>query len=554
MLTELHVCQFALIDEVRLEFHPGMTVFSGETGAGKSILVDALGAVFGVRAEREWVRHGAERAEISAVLEGISKSLWIWLEAEGLEPDEQLILRRLISVDGRSRAYINNKPVPIKTLQLLGSRILDQHGQHEHQAMLRPEYQRHLLDERLCPAVLEACRDTFRRWRREKQALADLKAQCDESQKQESWLRDELRRLQALELEDGIGDKLRRQVKNGRHFTQIQEALTTCLSALEDGDPTVRNLLAKCAQALGPVAEFRPEFRECLDILGQMDALLGELEPNLRPILEETFDSQTLARAEDSLMHLQDAMRRHHTDEPGLIRLLDDMEVRISGLETASWDLEKQEKQLQAAAQSYQQAAGKLSKTRNQAADELCLALRPFMDRLALDGMQVRINVESMDMNDSRWSAEGWDEVQFMASSNPGEPFRLLASIASGGELSRLVLALKGSGALKTAPEMAVFDEVDVGIGGETAWSVGELLASMGGDRQVLVVSHLPQVAACANHQIYIRKQEKDGRTLIVFDSLKPPDRLEELARMLGGSSTRSREHAAQMLRRGESA
>ncbi len=442
----------------------------------------------------------------------------------------------------------------MKTLQLLGSKILDQHGQHEHQALLRPDYQRCLLDERLHSDLLEAPRKAFQRWRQEKQAFADLKTQCEESTKQESWLRDELQRLQALELEDGIGDKLRCQIERGRYFAQIQEALATCLTSLEDGDPAVRHLLAKCEQALEPIAKLRPEFVECLDILGQMDALLGELEPNLRPAFEETFDAQALARAEDSLMHLQNAMRRHHTDEPGLICLLDDIDAKISSLETASWDLEKQEKQLQAADQSYRQTARRLSKARNQAADELCQSLRPFMDRLALDGMQVRVNVESMPADDSRWSADGWDEVQFMASSNPGEPFRSLASVASGGELSRFVLALKGGGALKTAPELAVFDEVDVGIGGETAWSVGELLATMGRDRQVLVVSHLPQVAACADHQIYIRKQEINGRTVTVFEQLNPVDRLEELARMLGGANTRSREHAAQMLQRGKAA
>jgi DNA repair protein RecN (Recombination protein N) len=552
MLTELHVCQFALIEEARLAFQPGMTVLTGETGAGKSILVDALGAVFGARAEREWVRHGAEYSEITAVIEDVSKPVWSLLETHGIEADEQLILRRLITADGRSRAYVNGRAMPLKVLQQLGSRLLDQHGQHEHQALLQSGFQCGLLDERLPAEKLSAVQTAFKSWQHEKQMLADLLAKGEEGKRQELWMRDELQRLKALELEPGIEEQLRNQVESGRHFAQIHEAAGKSLMALEDGDINVRSLLAQCEQALRQAAAFRPELEEDLDLLEQMDALLSELEPHLRAVWEEAFDPVALRQAEDRLMNLHDAMRRHDTDEAGLIHLLDEMESRISLLETVGWDVDAREKQLEAASRLYQEAASELTEARKQAAAELCRTLRTFMDQLALEGMEVRIRVEPMADHPLRWSASGWDEVEFMASSNTGEPFRPLSSIASGGELSRLVLALKGSGALKSVPDMAIFDEVDAGIGGETAWRVGELLASMGRERQVLVISHLPQVAACADWQIRIRKREHQGRTVTTFEQLELSERLEELARMLGGATSKSMEHAAQMLQRGE--
>lgn len=550
MLTELHVREFALIDEARLEFQHGMTVFSGETGAGKSILVDALGVVFGARADREWVRHGADRSEITAVLEGVDGQLQPCLKLQGIELNGQLILRRVITADGRSRAYVNGSPVPARTLQDIGNHLLAQHGQHEHQILLKPEFQRRLLDERIDQTELAAVRNAFQCWRNEKQSLERLQAEHGESQRQELWLREEFQRLQELKLESGLEERLRNEVESGHHFSQIHTAAAKSLSLLEDAEINVRGLLAQSQQALEQISGFRQELDESVDILRQMDALLSELEPNLRPVLGESFDPRILNEAEEWLMNLHDAMRRHQTDEPGLIQILDDMQARISGLETADWDLTEQEKRVEAAAQSFLHAARGLSVARNRAAGELCLALRPLMDRLSLAGMQLKIEVRPIQDDISHWTSSGWDVVECIASSNPGEPFRPLSAIASGGELSRLVLALKGCAALTSAPAISVFDEVDAGIGGETAWCVGELLTAMGKERQVLVVSHLPQVAACADHQIRICKRQHSGRTVTIFEKVEKTARLDELARMLGGTNVESRKHAAQMLER----
>lgn len=554
MISEFVVSQFALIEQVRLEFLPGMTVFSGETGAGKSILVDALGAAFGARASSDWVRFGAERAEVTVILSGADPDLRKWLAEQDIDASDELILRRVIHADGRSRAYLNSVPVAMKVLQRIGESCLDLHGQHEHQALLREEVQRQLLDARIASDVADGARNAFAVWQETKESLENLLAEREESGRQESWMREELERLHQLDLQEGLEEQLAEEVAAGRHFAQIQEAAATVLSALEDGEPSVRQLLAQSAHALDPVADFRPEVRDSLQLLAQMDALLGELEPALRPMLEEAFDAQALEKTELRMMALHEAMRRHQTDVAGLIAERDQLAERVSRMDTAGWDEDTCRKRLEEAETGYLKAAEALSEARRQAADGLIEALRPLLDRLALEGMQIRIDIEAHVEQPSLWSSHGFDTVTFMASSNPGEPFRPLAAVASGGELSRFVLALKGCGAMSRMPQVAVFDEVDVGIGGETAWCVGELLAAMGKERQVLVVSHLPQVAACASQQIRIDKQHEGERTISMLKPLQGDERVDELARMLGGSNTESLEHATQMLQRGRQA
>jgi len=551
MLTELHVCNFVLIKEARLKLQPGLTVFSGETGAGKSILVDALSAAFGARADRNWVRHGEDRAEITIVLDGIEERTHSSLQEQGIEAEYSLIFRRVITSDGRSSAYINGNPVPAKSLRDIAHNLLAIHGQHEHQILLKPEFQRCLLDDRIGKDTLETTRNAYRHWRQEREILENLRAQQGKNRDQELWLRGEVQRLAELKLADGLQTRLQNEVESGRHFSQIHEAVVTCLNILEEDDINVRCLLAKSQLALEKTVKFRPDLAESVSLLSQMDGLLSELEPNLRPILEESFDPAIVDEAEERLMHLNEAMQRHQTDEKGLLHIFEDMETRISHLETSVWDIKAQEQRLEAAALAYEAEAKRLSVARNQVAEALCRELRPLMNRLALTGMQLRIEIHCREQESSHWTAGGWDEVEFMASSNPGEPFRALSAIASGGELSRLVLALKGCAALTFTPGIAVFDEVDAGIGGETAWCVGELLAAMSRERQVLVVSHLPQVAACANHQIRIQKRQKAGRTITTFKNVEKSDRCVELARMLGGSNPESLKHAAHMLERG---
>ncbi|MDQ6958001.1 MAG: DNA repair protein RecN [Mariprofundaceae bacterium] len=551
MLTELHVREFALIEDVHLELSPGMTVFSGETGAGKSMLVDALGAAFGSRASSDWVRHGADKAEITVVIEDAGKPAHRLLREYDMDTGDGVVLRRVIRTDGSSRAYVNGAPAPAKLLQRIGQACLDMHGQHEHQSLLRADFQRELVDAHVAGKDIAAVVSTYRQWKGERDALDKLLTERDQGVREEAWMRDELKRLQALEFHPGLVDELKDQVETGRNFARIQQAASAALAVLEDDDGNIRTRLASCTHDLEAVAEFKLEIRESLEMLGQVDALLGEAGPNLRALLDETVDPQTLEATEARLLDIHEAIRRHDTDEAGLMYLLSELETKIARMDTGVWDEESQRQRVDTARKKFLTASETLSATRIMAGKDLCKQLRPFLDRLALAGMQVRIDVCPQAEDEAAWSEHGYDTVVFMAASNPGEPFRELAAVASGGEMSRLVLALKGCGAMASAPQIAVFDEVDAGIGGETAWCVGELLAAMGHDRQVLTISHLPQVAACAAQQVHIFKEQREGRTISQLKPLNDDERQEELARMLGGANAKSREHAHEMLARG---
>ncbi|MDX8406949.1 MAG: DNA repair protein RecN [Mariprofundaceae bacterium] len=556
MLTSLTVRQFALMQGVQLELDAGMTVFTGETGAGKSILIDALGAAFGARASADWVRHGAERAEVIATWQGqegspVDEKINDVLKEQDIEPEEELILRRIIGKDGRSRAYLNGVPVSLKVLQAIGNLCLDLHGQHEHQALLQPGFQRQLIDSGVSEALLASVADAHRCWQAAQTQLASHNQDRGETEQQAAWMREELARLEGLSIEEGLAEALQQEVDAGRHHAQIQQSAAEALTLLDEGAPSARQLLADACHSIAQSEDYHPGLLASRKMMDQMDAILGELTGELHQVLDDSFDEAGLHAAEERLMQLHEAMRRHDVDESGLLSLMEAWQQRLSALDTAAWDETALQERCDKAEADYRKAASALSAARKKQAGRLCKALRPFLDRLALAGMQVTFEVRPQEQP-SGWLASGWDEVEMMLMSNPGEPWRPLAAVASGGELSRLVLALKGCGAVADMPHIAVFDEVDTGIGGETAWCVGELLAAMGHERQVLVISHLPQVAAIADAQIVIRKAEQDGRTTTSLEPLASAQRQPEIARMLGGQDEESVQHAAKMLERGD--
>ncbi len=551
MLSELSVRQFALIEDVRIELGPGMTVFTGETGAGKSILIDALGAAFGARAQADWVRHGAGKAEITALWEGLDEPLVRLLEAHDLPVEEPLILRRVIQSDGRSRAYVGGTPVPARILAAIGELCLDLHGQHEHQMLLRPEFQRGALDARIDPSLHSRTEEAWRAWNEARMRLARFHEQQQSDALEAERMREDLARLEALNLEPGLVERLEAEVEAGRHHAQIQQAAQAALALLDEVEPSARELLAQAIRELSRVLQHHPGIAEASRLGEEADALLGEMISRVRDVAGESFDQQAFLASEQRLMDLHEAMRRHRTDEDGLIALLESLRERVSALDTAEWDEADLQRAVDEAAAAYRDAAKALSEARESAAGSLARELRPVLDRLALAGMQVRIRVDAHPENENRWTASGWDAICFEVMSNVGEPWRELAQVASGGELSRLVLALKACGAMERAPKLAVFDEVDVGIGGETAWSVGRLLKAMGRDRQVLVISHLPQVAAMADAHLAIRKEVSQGRTLTRLEPVRGEARRHELARMLGGrEDEETLRHAARLLER----
>ena len=549
MLVSITVKQFGLIEQAHLELSSGMTVFSGETGAGKSMLVDALGAAFGARSSSDWVRHEAEKAEVTAVWQGHDARLDLLLEASDIDADDdELILRRVITCDGRSRAYLNGVPVTLKTLREIGNVCLDLHGQHEHQSLMQVAVQKQLLDVRVAVSLMHDVAVAFDVWHQLKSRLLSMHSERGEAEQQAGWMREELGRLGVLDIETGLAEALQLEVDAGRHHVQIQQAASEAIMLLDEGDNCVRDQIARAGHAVAAVEDFHEGLRNSRELIDQIDTLLGELAPELRHVTDQSFDEQSLRQSENRLMQLHESMRRHDRDEAGLLLLMDEWRDRLAALDTASWDEATLLQALDDAGQSYQQCAMTLNHARKTCGEVLIKQLRPLLDRLALAGMQVRFDVIRSE-DEKGWHRTGFDQIVMKVMSNPGEPWRDLAAVASGGELSRLVLALKGCGVLQDMPQIAVFDEVDTGIGGETAWSVGELLAAMGNERQVLVISHLPQVASCAEHQVVISKATSDGRTVTGLESVSGDSRLHEIARMLGGGE-HSLGHAAEMLKR----
>lgn len=550
MISTLQVRQFALFEEVDLEFNTGMTVFTGETGAGKSILVDALGAVFGSRANADWVRHGAERAEVVAEIISSDQRLIDLLHEQDIDIEDNIHIRRTITNEGRSRAWINGTATSVGILKQVGNICFDLHGQHEHQTLMQPEFQQAIIDQRIKKTTINNVQHSFTTLQNINKRLRDLHGNRDDALQQETWMREESERLLNLNLEDGLEESLENECDASRHIEQVQQAAAASMMLFDEQEVSVRSLLGQIMHQVDMVAEHHPSLQEASSLLAQMETLAGEVTPNLQDVLDTQIDAETFMQNEQRLADLRAAKRRHHTDESGLLALLKQWDDTLNALDTASWDEETLKAEQATNLQAYQQAAAVLHQQRITAAATLIKSMRPFLDELGLKNMQIKASIIAQDEQQS-WKDDGWDHIQLLAAANLGEPFKSLADTASGGELSRLVLALKGCGALERMPDTAIFDEVDVGIGGETGWCVGELLRNMGKERQVLVVSHLPQVAACAHHQVAIEKSVLNNRTSTQLTMLKQENRVGEIARMLGGRSDESVHHAQQMLLRG---
>ena len=548
MLVSLHIRQFALMEAVDLELGAGMTVFTGETGAGKSILVDALGSVFGSRANADWVRHGADKAEIMAVWEGYEEKTARFLEAHDLDADDQLILRRIIRADGRSRCFINGAPVPARVLRELGQRLLDLHGQHDHQALLQQDFQRELLDAQLSRTLLQQTAQAFRQWQSLKDRLRRLRQEKERALKQADWMRHELDQLRAVAPREGLAEELEASVEKGRRHAQLQQAAALALATLDEDEPSARFLMGQAMHALKSVADYDESLARALELVMQADALLEEAAPSLRTVRDAEFDEEAFQAHEERRIALHEAMRRHQTDEKGLVHLMQRLENDLSLAETAAWEESRLEEALLDAERAYVSMANRLHEERQRAADRLVRLIRPHLDALALQDMQVRFRIQGLASSE-HWNEHGSDRIHLEVMANPGEPWRALNTSISGGELSRFVLALKGCHAMRNAPPLAVFDEVDTGVGGEIAWHIGRVLSAMAQTRQVLVISHLPQVAAYADRHVNIEKHTRDQRTVSCLRVLNDDERVRELARMLGGGHDRALEHARAMLR-----
>jgi DNA repair protein RecN (Recombination protein N) len=550
MLVSLSIRDFAIVDALELEFEPGFTALTGETGAGKSILVDALALALGERADAAVVRSGAERAEVVAefAVERLP-AVQTWLAEAALEGDDgRLLLRRVVDQGGRSRAFVNGTAATIQQLGQVGDLLVDIHGQHAHQSLVRAAAQRELLDAHagLVPQAREVAA-AHREWQRVAKMRAeqetDASARAAERD-QLAWQVDELKKLGAR---PGEWDEVNAEQSRLAHAASLIEGARGALDAISESDGAAAGAIAASAAKLRSLAGYDPALEEPLALLDGAGAQLEEAAHALRRYADRVeLDPQRLAVVERRLEAMHSTARKFRVGPDTLSDLADRLAARLAELQAAS-DVDALREQEAAAKARYNEVAGKLSAARRQAGTKLARQVAAAMKELAMAGGRFEVAFRPVEGG----SAQGNETVEFLVSTNAGVEPRPLAKVASGGELSRISLAIQVITAKAAAVPTLVFDEVDAGIGGAVAEVVGRKLGLLGGERQVLCVTHLPQVAAQAHHQWSVSKLTVNGATRSRVAVLGDDERVEEVARMLGGMkiTETSREHAREMLR-----
>jgi DNA repair protein RecN (Recombination protein N) len=551
MLTHLQIRDFAIVEAVELELHRGFTVLTGETGAGKSILVDALLLAVGGRADSGAVRHGADRAEVSATFAVAGNGTALaWLEEQQVEHDGEVLLRRSVGADGRSRAYVNGQAMPVQALRSLGERLLDVHGQLEFQSLARRSYQRYLVDESGgLQADCAAMRAAFRGWRE-----LDLERQAFEQRGRDREARLDLLEHYVAELEalDPQADEPRRLGEERRRMAALGRlaegtAQVEDLLAGESGD--VAAALGRAQNLIRQLASLDPALSDTGRLLDDAAIACREAVAGLRRYADGLeADPARQEWVEARLAALEAAARKHRCEVERLPELRRQLGDELAALRSSAVDLAALERRLAAARDDRDRLAAKLGARRRQAAAILDESVTALMQGLGMPGGVFVTRVEPRPAGEV--GEHGADEVEFLVSANPGQPPRPLARVASGGELSRISLALQVATLNATHLPCLVFDEVDAGVGGAVAEMVGRQLRALAASGQVLCVTHLPQVASQADQQVRVRKQTSGGQTRTMLEPLGEDERVEELARMLGGTeiTARTREHAREML------
>lgn len=552
MLQQLSVRNLALIDSLELEPGSGLVTFTGETGAGKSVIFNAIGLLMGERASADVIRHGCDEGSVRGVFypEGeVAEQLRPRLEEAGIAFSEELIVRRVLSRTGRHRAWLNDAPVTVTFLAEIVGLMMEVVGQHQHLSLVQDDEQRRLVDRWARPGELgESMASDYAAWRgamKERKALEAARA--DRVQRLE-FLRFQRDEIHALELRAGEFDELSARLQRVRHAEKIREG-THKAQAL---------LYALDSSAVGRIA----------DAIGEVQKLVA-YDESFSPLLERLIDAQETvtdvsreldrdgvddsARELDALetrhQQLKNAMRRFALDEPGLLARLDELSEEIHRLENLSERLDAMEAVEAAALKKAQATADVLDEVRREAAGALFDRVSVELERLAMGGAQLALAPVDPKSKPAL-TAHGWDSIRIHFSANPGEAPRPIGKVASGGELSRLLLALKRVMMERDPVPTCLFDEVDTGIGGQAAVAVGEMLREVAGSRQILCITHLAQIASRAHQQFLVEKHVEDGRTVSTIRGLDDAEREREIARMLGGApdTDASLAHARAML------
>ena len=537
MLTRLSIRNVVLIEALDLDFAGGLGVLTGETGAGKSILLDALGLALGARADSGLVRSGEDQASVTASFEfstlpaGIAGIL---ADAEvEVDPGEPLLIKRRVKADGGSKAFVNDQPVSAALLRELGAHLVELHGQHDDRGLVNPRGHRLLLD-RFARADVAGVEAAWSEWRTAREALDAARAGVERAAADRDLLLAHLAELTALEPAEGEEEQLaeaRAAMQKGERLTDDLEALRKLWAGSDSALATLRS----AARRLDRIAGEHPLLGEALAALDRAVIEAGEAEEKLERAAEAlAHDPAALDRIETRLFDLRAAARKHQCQVDDLPRLMREMRASLDAIEGGEAGIAALEAAERAAGAAYRAGAEALSAARSAAAVRLDAAVAGELAPLKLDAAQFRTSVTPLP--EDRWGPTGMDAVEFLISTNPGAPFAPLAKIASGGELSRFILALKVALAEEGGAATVIFDEIDRGVGGAVASAIGERLARLSTDGQLLAVTHSPQVAARGHRHYVIAKSSEGTVTRTSVHMLDGAGRQEEIARMLSGA------------------
>jgi DNA repair protein RecN (Recombination protein N) len=553
MLTRLSIRDVVLIERLDLGFGPGLTVLTGETGAGKSILLDSLGLALGARADAALVRAGAEQASVSASFAApAGHPVAGLLEEHGLAAEDGLVLHRVLLKDGRSRAFVNDQPVGVALLKRLGALLVEVQGQHEQIGLLDPATHTGLLDAfSIAPALREAVTTTWQGWRTAAVAVEAARTATAAAERDRDWLQFAVDELTALAPQVDEEERLAAERLSLQHSERRAEAVAAALAELVPrdrrgaGPAAALRAAARALQRLAPAGQPQPDpAAGVIAALERAEEAIAEAERELvRLVHDAEADPCRLEAAEARLFALRAAARKHNVAAVELPALFGALRARLAALDTGAAELAELERAAQAARAAYLAAAAQLSAARREVAARLARSVGRELPPLRLD--KARFVADVAKLPESGWGPHGADAVRFLIATNPGQEPAPLARVASGGELSRLMLALKVVLARGSPAPTLVFDEVDSDVGGATAAAVGERLARVAERLQVLVVTHSPQVAARGEAHLRVMKTAARGRAATRVDELDAPARREEIARMLAGERVTEAARAA---------
>ena len=548
MLLALSLQNFVIVEKLNLNFQNGFTVLTGETGAGKSITLDAIALLLGDKADYSQIRTGANEAQLSALFD-ISEhpALQAELREQGLLDDDstELAIRRTIDIKGKSRSYINNQAATLAQLKHIGSQLIDIHGQNAHQSLNQEAAQRQLLDAFSGSLKLvEQTQAAYQTWQSAQQALNEAQTQAEHIAIERERLEWQYNELDQLAPEAGEWESLNQSHDSLANAAELLQAASEVQDYI-DNDNGIARQISRSQRTLGKLAHIEPRFAESLEMLDSIEAELSEISRNLGDVLSDIeINPHELQAKEERIGDLMSTARKYRIEPEELPNKLAEIQAALQQLEAAT-DIEALQKNVAQAQDAYMQIAQQLSSARHKAASKLAHETTEHMQTLAMKGAKFHIELQP-----SSPTAHGLEHIQYQVAANKGTPLRPLNKVASGGELARISLSIQVVTSQYTQVPTLIFDEVDTGIGGGVAETVGRALRTLGKQHQVLAITHLPQVAACGEHHWQVAKHSDGEQTVSEISVLDDSTRVNEIARMLGGEkiTDTTRQHAAEML------